>query len=316
MHILFPAIHPYQEHKLEVGDGHTLHVEECGNAQGLPVLFVHGGPGAGCTANDRCFFDPSIYRIILFDQRGAGRSTPHASLESNTSEHLTQDIEKIRTHLGIDKWVLFGGSWGSTLSLLYAIHYPDRVLGLILRGIFLCREKDLQWFYQFGASEVFPEYWQMYADFIPEEEQKDFIAAYYQRLTGSDELVQMAAAKIWSTWEAQCATLHPNKKVVDRFSDPHNARSIARIEAHFFQNKMFFPDNFILENADKFSDIPGVIIHGRYDMICPAENALALSAAWPKARLNIVREAGHASAEPGITDALILATNEMGAQLS
>ncbi|MAZ43662.1 MAG: prolyl aminopeptidase [Legionellales bacterium] len=316
MHMLFPAIHPYQEHKLEVGDGHTLHVEECGNAQGIPVLFVHGGPGAGCTANDRCFFDPSLYRIILFDQRGSGRSTPHASLDSNTSEHLAQDIEKIREHLGIDQWVLFGGSWGSTLSLVYAIHYPERVKAMILRGIFLCREKDLQWFYQFGASEIFPEYWQTYVDFIPEAERDNFINAYYQRLTGDDELVQMAAAKIWSTWEAQCATLHPNKKVVERFTDPHNARSIARIEAHFFQNQMFFPENFILDNADKFANIPGVIIHGRYDMVCPPENALALSAAWPKARLNIVRDAGHASAEPSITDALILATNEMAKQLA
>ena len=311
----YPAIHPYQEHKLDVGDGHTLHVEECGNAQGIPILFIHGGPGAGCMSSDRCFFDPERYRIILFDQRGAGRSTPHACLEDNTSGHLVQDIERIREHLNIERWALFGGSWGSTLSLLYAIAHPDKVLGLILRGIFLCRQQDLQWFYQGGASRIFPEYWQTYADFIPKDEQGDYISAYYKRLVGSDELVQMAASKIWSTWEGRCATLHPNKKIIDHFSDPHNARAIARIEAHYFQNKIFVPDNHILNNMDKLADIPGTIVHGRYDIICPLDNAVALSAAWPKAQLNIIREAGHSSQEPGITDALVKACDAMAERL-
>lgn len=311
MQILYPDIRNYAEHQLKVDAIHTLYVEECGNPQGIPVLFIHGGPGAGCGKNDRRFFDPEKYRIVLFDQRGSGRSTPHAELQDNTTAHLLADIEVIRQHLGIEKWVLFGGSWGSTLALLYAETHPNRILGMILRGIFLCRKEDLQWFYQSGADRIFPDYWKDYCAPIPENEQHDFITAYYQRLTGSNELAMMAAAKAWSTWEGRCATLRPNPEVVNIFSDPHMALSLARIEAHYFINNAFIEPNQIVRDAHKLSGIKGIIVHGRYDMVCPLNNATALHEAWPDAELHIIRDAGHSSQEPGIVDALVKATNDM-----
>ncbi len=311
MQPLYPPIKNNQQFYLPVDDIHTLYVEESGSADGIPVLFIHGGPGAGCSPEDRRFFDPERYRIIIFDQRGAGRSRPHAELQNNTTDDLIADIEKIRNHFNIDQWVLFGGSWGSTLSLLYAQQYPQHVRAMILRGIFLCRPADLQWFYQSGASMIFPDYWKEFVEPIAEEKRGDFISAYYELLTSNNELAKMNAAKHWSIWEARCATLRPNTNIVDAFSDPHLAVSLARIEAHYFINNAFINDNQILLNAHKLKGIPGVIIHGRYDMVCPLDNAWELQRQWPDAELHIVRDAGHASREPSILDALVKATDEM-----
>lgn len=311
MQLLYPEIKPYARHDVKVDDTHTLYVEESGDPDGLPILFIHGGPGAGCSSQDRCFFDPEKYRIILFDQRGAGRSKPHAELKENTTQHLIDDIEKIRAFLTIDKWVLFGGSWGSTLSLLYAQAHPETVHGMILRGIFLCRPKDLHWFYQSGADHVFPDYWQDYLKPIAEEDRKDMINAYYKVLTGDNELAKMAAAKAWSTWEGRCATLRPSPDVVARFSEAHLALSLARIEAHYFVNNIFVKENQIINNMEKLHGIPATIVHGRYDMVCPLDNAFELYNAWPDADLQIIRDAGHSSREPSITDALVKATNAM-----
>jgi len=311
MLIHYPEIKPFKTHEIAVDSPHRLYVEQCGNPDGIPVLFVHGGPGAGCGHLDRCFFDPEKYHIILFDQRGAGRSKPHAELADNTTTQLVADMEVIRQQLNIEQWVLFGGSWGSTLSLVYAETYPERVMGLILRGIFLCRPKDLHWFYQSGASHIFPDYWEDYLYPIPTAERGNMMAAYYQRLTGDNELAKMAAAKAWSLWEGRCATLRPSHSVVEAFSDPHMAMSLARIEAHYFVNKAFLEDNQILNHAKNLEGIPGVIVHGRYDMVCPLDNAFALHSHWPDSELHIVRDAGHASREPSITDALIRATRDM-----
>ncbi len=311
MLILYPDIKPYKTQMLAVDNQHQLYLEESGNPDGIPVLFVHGGPGAGCSKQDRSFFDPEKYHIVLFDQRGAGQSKPHADLTNNTTAHLIDDIEKIREQLGIEKWVLFGGSWGSTLSLAYAETHPERVLGLILRGIFLCRQQDIHWFYQHGASLVFPDYWEDFLHPIPAAEQDNLLKAYYQRLTGSNELATMACAKAWSLWEGHCATLRPNHDVVETFSNPHMALALARIEAHYFTHDAFLSDNQLLANARKLEGIPGIIVHGRYDMICPLDNAFALNQIWHDSQLNIVRDAGHASREPSIVDALIRATRSM-----
>lgn len=316
MQILYPEIKPYARHDLAVDDTHVLYLEECGEPDGIPVLFVHGGPGAGCSQHDRRYFDPEKYRIILFDQRGAGRSQPHAELTNNTTPELIGDMEKIREFLNIDKWLLFGGSWGSTLSLLYAQAYPERVHGLVLRGIFLCRKEDLSWFYQAGADRIFPDYWEDFIQPIPPEERDDLIAAYYQRLTGENELAKMGAAKAWSLWEGRCATLRPNPEVVGNFSDLHFAVSLARIEAHYFMNEIFVRKNQIIEEADRLQGIPGVIVHGRYDMVCPLDNATLLHHVWPDSTLNIIRDAGHSAREPSIIDALIKATDEMAKEIS
>lgn len=306
----YPDIRCYAEHKLPVDDLHTLYIEESGSPDGIPVLFVHGGPGGGCSRFDRRFFDPDRYRIILFDQRGSGRSTPHAELERNTTAHLVQDIETIRTHLSIESWMLFGGSWGSTLSLIYAQTHPERVMAMILRGIFLCRPQDFHWFYQAGADRVFPDYWQDFVQPIPAEERHNLLAAYHARLTGPNELAKMGAAKAWSIWEGRCATLRPNPDIVTMFADPHVALALARIEAHYFMHNAFLEPEQIIRNAGVLTGIPGIIIHGRYDMVCPLDNATALHAAWPDAELHIVRDAGHSSHEPGIVDALVKATDE------
>ncbi len=308
---LYPEIKPYATHRLEVGGGHTLYVEESGDPEGLPVLFVHGGPGAGCDPKNRCFFDPEAYHIILFDQRGAGRSTPHAGLNENTSDALVADMEAIREHLGVDRWLLFGGSWGSTLSLLYAQQHAERVIGMILRGIFLAGARDIQWLYQEGASRLFPDYWEDYLRPIPAVEHGDLVSAYYARLTGDNELARMASAKAWSGWEAHCATLRPNLEVYEHLVDPHVALALARIEAHFFVNDCFIRENQIIEDAGILSGIPGVIVHGRYDAVCPLDNAFALHQAWPESELHIIRDAGHVASEPGITDALVRATRRM-----
>jgi len=311
METLYPPIQPYAEHRLAVEPPHELYLEECGNPDGLPVLFVHGGPGAGCEPWHRQFFDPQKYRIILFDQRGAGRSTPHAELAANTTAHLVADMEAIRAYLGVDRWLLFGGSWGSTLSLVYAQAHPDRVLGLILRGIFLCRREEIQWFYQEGASRIFPDYWEDFLRPIPGDERGDLLDAYHRRLTGDDELARMAAAKAWSLWEGRTATLRPRRSVIDHFADPHTALALARIEAHYFVHDAFLEPDQILRDAPRLADIPGILVQGRYDVICPPKSAWDLLRAWPRAELQIVPDAGHAASERGIVDALVRATRRM-----
>ncbi|MEJ2565866.1 MAG: prolyl aminopeptidase [Gammaproteobacteria bacterium] len=313
---LYPDIKPYANHSLRVDALHTLHIEECGNPQGLPVVFVHGGPGAGCEAYHRRFFDPNIYRIVLFDQRGAGHSTPHAELRNNTTQDLVSDMETIRRHLGIERWVVFGGSWGSTLGLVYAETHPERVLGLILRGIFLCTPGEIRWFYQEGASRIFPDYWDDYMKTVPVEERGDMVSGYYRLLTGGNEIARMAAAKAWSTWEGRCSTLRSRSEVVNHFSDPRTALSLARIECHYFMNDSFLEPDQIIRDAARLADIPGVIVHGRYDVVCPVENAWRLHQAWPQAELKIIADAGHSATEPGIIDALVSATHAMSTSLA
>ncbi len=316
MSALYPEIQPYVSHTLKVAPPHEIHVEECGNPQGIPVLFVHGGPGAGCEDYHRRFFDPERYRIILFDQRGCGRSTPHAELADNTTQALVADMEQIREHLGIDKWLLFGGSWGSTLSLVYAETHPERVHGLVLRGIFLCREHEIQWFYQQGASRIFPDVWEDYLRPIPETEHGDLLQAYYRRLTSDNELERMTAAKAWSLWEGRTSSLNPNPAVVEHFGNPFTALSLARIECHYFVNDSFLEPDQILRDAGRLAGIPGVIVHGRYDVVCPVENAWQLARVWPDAELQIIPAAGHSAAEEATTTALIAATDAFAEQLS
>jgi len=256
-------------------------VEECGKPEGIPVVFIHGGPGAGCEKYHRQFSDPERYRIILFDQRGCGKSTPHAELVNNTTQDLVADMEAIREHLGIQRWMLFGGSWGSTLSLVYAQTHPEKVLAMVLRGIFLCRQHEIDWFYQEGASRIYPDVWEKYLEPVPETEQHDMVKAYYKRLTGDDEFHRMQAAKAWSLWEGRTATLISSQKVLDHFGDPHTALSLARIECHYFMNHSFLAENQLLDNAAKLHGIPGIIVQGRYDMICPMQSAWQLHKAWP-----------------------------------
>jgi proline iminopeptidase len=310
MNQLYPPIEPFRTHSLAVSQGYTLYVEECGRPDGLPVVFVHGGPGAGCETYHRQFFNPDSYRIILFDQRGCGRSLPHAELADNNTQALVMDMEAIRGMLGIERWIVFGGSWGSTLGLLYAEAHPSRVLGLILRGIFLCRPRDIHWFYQEGASGLLPDYWQDYLQPIPVAERDHLVAAYYRRLTGDDELARMAAAKAWSVWEGRASTLLPRDSVVGHFSKPFTALSLARIECHYFMHDSFLKPDQILRDATRLHGIPGVIVHGRYDLVCPVEQAWALHKAWPQARLQIIPDAGHSATEEGIVDALISATGQ------
>lgn len=309
--MLFPAIKPIRNFYLQVSPVHELYVEECGKAEGVPVVFLHGGPGGSCEPAHRRYFDPERYRIILFDQRGCGKSRPHASLEQNTTQDLIADLEKLRQELGIEKWVVFGGSWGSTLSLAYAETHPEKVLGLVLRGIFLCRQQDIDWFYQGGTARLFPDAWQDFIAPIPENERDDMVRAYYSRLTGENELERMSAAKAWSIWEGSTATLEPNNSVIDYFSDPHIALSIARIECHYFTHNSFFEDDQLLKNADKLKNIPGFIVHGRYDVICPVDQAFELHEKWPNSQLKVISNAGHAVSEEGIARALVDSTNSM-----
>jgi proline iminopeptidase len=273
-------------------------------------VFLHGGPGGGTNADHRRFFDPSAYRIVLFDQRGAGRSTPHASLEENTTWHLVADIERLRAHLGVERWVVFGGSWGSTLALAYAETHPERVRALVLRGIFLCRPKEIHWFYQDGASAIFPDRFEEYLAPIPAAERGDLVRAYYRRLTSEDEGVRLAAARAWSVWEGSTLRLVPDPKVIADFEDPPKALALARIECHYFVNRSFFQtDDWLIEHVGAIRRIPGVVVQGRYDVVCPAMSAWDLSRAWPEADLRIVPDAGHHAMEPGIVDGLVMATN-------
>lgn len=312
---LFPDIAITDSWMLERDDTHTIYIEECGNPEGIPVLFVHGGPGAGCEPSHRRFFDPNTYRIILFDQRGCGRSTPHANLAHNTTWDLVEDIEAIRLHRGVSKWLLFGGSWGSTLSLAYSQKHPQRVLGLILRGIFLCRQHEIEWFYQQGTSRIHPDYWQDFIAPVPESERDDMVAAYHRLLNSDNEIERMQAARAWSLWEARCANLVTNKSLAAHFDGTHAALAMARIENHYFVNGSFLTEEPILDNMDTISHLPGFIIHGRYDVICPLENALELNATWPASELHIIQAAGHSAFEPAITDALIKATTRFASEL-
>ncbi|MCI0370689.1 MAG: prolyl aminopeptidase [candidate division NC10 bacterium] len=310
MRTLYDPIEPYEDGKLAVSPLHTLHYEVCGTPTGTPAVFLHGGPGGGTKPDHRRFFDHAAYRIVLFDQRGAGKSTPHAALEENTTWHLVDDIERLRAHLGIERWVVFGGSWGSTLALAYAETHPERVRALVLRGIFLCRPKEIRWFYQEGASAIFPDRFEEYLAPIPEAERGDLLHAYYQRLTGEHEAVRLAAARAWSVWEGSTLRLVPDPKVIAEFDDPHKALALARIECHYFVNNTFFAtDNWLLEHVGAIRRIPGVIVQGRYDVVCPAMSAWELHKAWPEADFVVVPDAGHHALEPGIVDALVSATD-------
>ena len=310
MRTLYDPIEPYDQSMLPVSPIHTLYYEQCGNPGGQPIVFLHGGPGGGIVEVYRRFFDPAAYRVVLFDQRGAGRSTPHANLEDNTTWHLVADIECLREHLGIENWVVFGGSWGSTLALAYAQTHPQRVRALVLRGIFLCRPKEIRWFYQEGASAIFPEVWEQYLRVIPEAERGDMLTAYHRRLTSEDETVRLEAARAWSIWEGSTSKLFPDQTLIDHFGEPHMALALARIECHYFMNNAFFDaDDYLIENAGKIRHIPAVIVQGRYDVVCPAMSAWELSKAWPEAELKIIPDAGHSATEPGIISALVEATD-------
>lgn len=308
---LYPEITPFNIDKLRVANIHTLYFEETGNPNGKPVVFLHGGPGGGVQPTHRRYFDPEFYRIILFDQRGAGQSTPAAELQENTTWDLVADIEKLRNYLNIDRWLVFGGSWGSTLALSYAITHPEQVIGLILRGIFLCRKQEIDWFYQKGASHIFPDAWEKYLAPIPPAERTDMVSAYYKRLTSDHLEERIAAAKAWSIWEASTSHLFVDEQAVANFENPELALAFARIECHYFINKAFFSsDNFLLENAPLINHIPTRIVQGRYDMVCPMQSAWELSKAMPAADLRIVPDAGHSAMEPGIIKELVTATED------
>lgn len=313
---LYPAISSYNEFYLEVSGGHQLWVAEYGNPHGMPAVFLHGGPGSGCENYHPRFFDPEKYRIILIDQRGSGKSKPHASLKENTTQLLVDDLETLRAELAIDKWVVFGGSWGSTLALVYAETHPENVLGLVLRGIFLCRPEDIAWFYQQGASAIFPDYWESYVSLIPENERGNLVAAYYKRLISEDEDIRLAAAREWSIWEGRTSTLQLKSNVTDHFGNQQVALSLARIECHYFMHNSFLSPNQIVENAHKLKDIPGYIVHGRYDVVCPLTQAFDLHNAWEQAHYYIAPNSGHSATEPEIVDALIRATDEIAERFS
>jgi len=310
MKTLYPKIQPFEVGRLKVSSLHELYYEQCGNPKGKPAVFLHGGPGGGVSPDYRRYFDPEIYRIVLFDQRGAGQSTPHASLEENTTWDLVADIERLRKHLGIDRWLVFGGSWGSTLALAYAETHPERVSELVLRGIFLCRPKEIKWFYQEGASAMFPDVWEEYLKVIPEEERADMVSAYYRRLTSDDQAIQLEAARAWSIWEGSTSKLFFDSVSIERFAEAEFALAFARIECHYFMNDSFFnTDNYLIENVDKIRQIPAIIVQGRYDVVCPMTSAWELHRAWPEAELRVIQDAGHSITEPGILDALVDATD-------
>ncbi len=308
--VLYPESEPFAIGTLKVDSRHTLYFEQCGNPHGKPVVLLHGGPGAGCNARMRRFHDPAHYRIVLFDQRGAGRSTPHADLVDNTTWHLVEDIETLRSHLGIQQWQVFGGSWGSTLALAYAQKHPERVTELVLRGIFMLRRWELEWFYQEGASRIYPDAWAHYVAAIPTVERADFISAYHRRLTSDDPATRLAAARAWSIWEGATSFLLPDDEFVATHDEAEFALAFARIECHYFVHGGFMEvEDQLLRDAPRLSAIPGTIVHGRYDVVCPLANAWDLKRAWPQADLEIVPDAGHSAFEPGHVDALVRATD-------
>jgi proline iminopeptidase len=304
---LYPPIEPYRSDFLAVSGGHRLAYELCGNPQGAPVVFLHGGPGAGCSPTHRRFFDPAVYRIVLFDQRGAGRSTPYASVENNTTADLVSDIEALRRHLGIERWLVFGGSWGSTLALAYAATHPEACTAMVLRGIWLCRPADISWWFD-GIRIVYPEYWSEFSRFIPENERSNLLEAYWKRLADPDPVIHLPAARVWDNYETLCSTLLPGP--VNRSASGPSRLALARLEAHYMRNAVFLRENELMEAVPRMRFIPCAIVHGRYDMLCPVDGALELAEAWPAASLTIVPDAGHSAFEPGIRKALVAATDK------
>ena len=311
MRELYPPRQPYNEGKLKVSDLHTIHFEESGNPEGKPIVLLHGGPGGGCPPFYRQYFDPEKWRLVMFDQRGCGQSKPHAELQENTTWDLVNDIEKLREYLNIHQWVVFGGSWGSTLSLAYSQTHPDRCKGLILRGIFMLRQKEIRWFYQEGASYIFPDAWEEYVKPIPINERDDLLTAYYQRLTSPDDQIRLEAARAWSIWEGSTSRLFPDLDLKQRFGIDAFAEAFARIECHYFINKGFIdPEDKLILNIDRIRKIPAVIVQGRYDVVCPMMSAWELHRAWPEAEFIVVADAGHSMSEPGIRTCLIEATDK------
>ncbi len=307
---LYPPIEPYEQGHLAVSSLHNIYFEQAGNPQGQPAVFLHGGPGAGIEPIHRQYFDPKLWRVVLFDQRGCGRSTPHAELRENTTWDLVADIERLREHLGIERWMVFGGSWGSTLALAYSQTHPERCSSIILRGVFLLRRKELHWFYQEGANYIFPDAWEDYLAPIPPTGRSDLLSAYQKRLTSQNKQIRLEAAQAWSRWEATTITLYPNPDLVNHFIAPNFAEAFARIENHYFVNGGFFnTDDQLLRNVDKIRHIPAIIVQGRYDVICPMLSAWDLHRAWPEAKFVLVSGAGHAISEPGIRSALLDATD-------
>ncbi len=311
MRELYPPRQPYNEGELKVSDLHTIHFEESGNPEGKPIVLLHGGPGGGCPPFYRQYFDPEKWRLVMFDQRGCGQSKPHAELQENTTWDLVNDIEKLREYLNIQQWVVFGGSWGSTLSLAYSQTHPDRCKGLILRGIFMLRQKEIRWFYQEGASYIFPDAWEEYVKPIPINERDDLLTAYYQRLTSPDAQIRLEAARAWSIWEGSTSRLFPDLDLKQRFGIDAFAEAFARIECHYFINKGFIePEDKLLLNIDRIRKIPAVIVQGRYDVVCPMMSAWELHRAWPEAEFIVVADAGHSMSEPGIRTCLMEATDK------
>jgi proline iminopeptidase len=310
---LYPPVDPFDQRVLDTGDGHRVYVEQCGRPDGIPVVVLHGGPGGGCSPTMRRYFDPAVYRVILFDQRGCGRSRPHASVEANTTWHLVADIELIRTTLGIDNWIVFGGSWGATLALIYAQEHPDRVRAIVLRGVFLMTQAELKWFYGGGAGHFWPDLWARFVAPIPPDERDDLIAAYHRRLFSGDITTEVRHARIWAAWENALASIDNDGMGGDSPAD--YARAFARLENHYFVNGGFLEeDEQIINRMDRIAHIPGVIVQGRYDMICPPASAYKLAQAWPAARLHLVARAGHALSEPGITEELVRSMDLLGTE--
>jgi proline iminopeptidase len=310
---LYPPVDPFDQRVLDTGDGHRVYVEQCGRPDGIPVVVLHGGPGGGCSPTMRRYFDPAVYRVILFDQRGCGRSRPHASVEANTTWHLVADIELIRTTLGIDNWIVFGGSWGATLALIYAQEHPDRVRAIVLRGVFLMTQAELKWFYGGGAGHFWPDLWARFVAPIPPDERDNLIAAYHRRLFSGDITTEVRHARIWAAWENALASIDNDGMGGDSPAD--YARAFARLENHYFVNGGFLEeDEQIINRMDRIAHIPGVIVQGRYDMICPPASAYKLAQAWPAARLHLVARAGHALSEPGITEELVRSMDLLGTE--
>ena len=311
---LYPEIEPYASGRLPLAAPHTMHWERCGNPSGVPLVFLHGGPGGGCLPHHRRCYDPAFWNIVLYDQRGAGRSTPVASLTDNTTQHLVADLERLREHLRIERWLVFGGSWGSTLALAYAQAHPDRVLGLVLRGIFLASRREIDWFMH-GIRNVFPEAWRAFSEFVPAPERSDLLASYYRRLTDPDPVVHLPAAHAWDRYEATCSTLLPQPDAVSRFDGDAAALAIARIEAHYFVHEGFLPDGALLAGVPRIRHLPCTIVQGRYDIVCPPVTADALARAWPEAEYIVVPDAGHSVREPGVSRELVGAVRRMQARV-
>ena len=304
---LYPGVDPYESGLLDLDGHHKMYWEISGNPRGVPVVFLHGGPGAGASPAHRRFFDPEYYRIIIFDQRGSGRSIPFAETENNTTQHLVADMEKLRKHLKINKWLMLGGSWGSALALAYGIEYPKRIIGFVLRGIFLCRDRELDWFLG-GMATVFPEAWRQFTNFLPVDERQDVLSSFHKRLTNKDPAVHNPAARAWASYEGACSTLLPNPRGFSGSVSGRAALALARIESHYFVNHMFLPDEYFFDNLENIKDIPTTIIQGRYDMVCPIRTADALYNSWPECKYHVIPDAGHSAMEPSIRSALVAST--------